>query len=343
MAAIERDVQTTDDTTKYDLAWYQRLLVSMIKYGPIPQHIAFIMDGNRRYARDLSERVITGQFRVSGDFMAAIERDVQTTDDTTKYDLAWYQRLLVSMIKYGPIPQHIAFIMDGNRRYARDLSERVITGHMEGFETLISVLSWAKELGIKEITVYAFSIENFSRPREEVEGLLDLARCKIPLVLRESHHLQRLGVRIRLLGKKELIAEDLRTQFELLEKSTEANRGSVLNICFAYTSTQEICDAVNKVDKNEALTRDNIERELYTKNCLPLDLLIRTSGEVRLSDFLLWQAQFTCLCFSTPYWPKFSLWDFCGAIRYYQTYYPQIQKTQQLVQQSNHAVNEMQR
>ena len=72
-------------------------------------------------------------------------------------------------------------------------------------------------------------------------------RCKIPLVLRESHHLQRLGVRIRLLGKKELIAEDLRTQFELLEKSTEANRGSVLNICFAYTSTQEICDAVNKV------------------------------------------------------------------------------------------------
>ena len=167
--------------------------------------------------------------------------------DVSKYDLPWYHRLLVKMIQHGPIPRHIAFIMDGNRRYAKDLSQRVITGHMEGFETLINVLSWAKELGVKELTVYAFSIENFKRPRDEVDGLFNLARSKIPLLLNESHQLQKLGVKIRLLGKRELIADDLRTEFENLEKSTQHNEDSILNVCFAYTSTQEICDAVNKV------------------------------------------------------------------------------------------------
>ena len=170
-------------------------------------------------------------------------------DASQKYGIAWYHKLLIKMIQCGPIPEHIAFIMDGNRRYARGLSQRVITGHKEGFETLLSVLSWARELGVREITVYAFSIENFKRPQDEVDGLFDLARSKIPLVLEESHHLQRLGVRIKLLGKRELIPEDLKYKFELLEESTKNNNDAVLNVCFAYTSSQEICDAVNQVSR----------------------------------------------------------------------------------------------
>ncbi|PWA20622.1 hypothetical protein CCH79_00011549, partial [Gambusia affinis] len=197
----------------------------------------------------------------------------------------------------GPMPKHVAFIMDGNRRFARKKKLERHDGHMQGFNKLAETLRWCKHLNIPEVTVYAFSIENFKRSKEEVDGLLDLARQKFERLLEEQENLEKHGVCIRVLGDLNMLPLDLQQVIAKAVVMTKNHNKCFLNVCFAYTSRYEITNAVREMawgveqglikasDVSEAL----LSECLYSSNSPNPDLLIRTSGEVRLSDFLLWQ------------------------------------------------------
>ncbi|XP_029427078.1 dehydrodolichyl diphosphate synthase complex subunit DHDDS isoform X2 [Rhinatrema bivittatum] len=212
-------------------------------------------------------------------------------------ELTIIERLCANILKAGPMPKHVAFIMDGNRRYAQKCHVERQEGHSQGFEKLAETLRWCLNLGIHEVTVYAFSIENFKRSKEEVQGLMELARQKFARLLEEQDNLEKHGVCIRVLGDLTLLPLDIQ---ELIARTVLATRNynkCFLNVCCAYTSRHEITNAVREMawgvergllepsDVSEAL----LDKCLYTNNSPNPDLLIRTSGEVRLSDFLLWQ------------------------------------------------------
>ncbi|XP_040985098.1 dehydrodolichyl diphosphate synthase complex subunit DHDDS isoform X2 [Haliaeetus albicilla] len=212
-------------------------------------------------------------------------------------ELTIIERFCANIIKAGPMPKHVAFIMDGNRRYAQKCHVERQQGHSQGFDKLAQTLRWCLNLGIREVTVYAFSIENFKRSKEEVDGLMDLARQKFSRLLEEQESLKKHGVCIRVLGDLPLLPLDIQ---ELIAQAVLATRNynkCFLNVCFAYTSRHEISNAVREMawgveqgllepsDVSESL----LDKCLYTNNSPDPDLLIRTSGEVRLSDFLLWQ------------------------------------------------------
>ncbi|XP_064381108.1 dehydrodolichyl diphosphate synthase complex subunit DHDDS isoform X3 [Dromaius novaehollandiae] len=212
-------------------------------------------------------------------------------------ELTVIERLCANIIKAGPMPKHVAFIMDGNRRYAQKCHVQRQQGHSQGFDKMAQTLRWCLNLGIQEVTVYAFSIENFKRSKEEVDGLMDLARQKFSRLLEEQENLKKHGVCIRVLGDLPLLPLDIQ---ELIAQAVLATRNynkCFLNVCFAYTSRHEISNAVREMawgveqgllepsDVSESL----LDKCLYTSNSPDPDLLIRTSGEVRLSDFLLWQ------------------------------------------------------
>nr|XP_009941747.1 PREDICTED: dehydrodolichyl diphosphate synthase isoform X2 [Opisthocomus hoazin] len=215
-------------------------------------------------------------------------------------ELTIIERFCANIIKAGPMPKHVAFIMDGNRRYARKCHVERQQGHSQGFDKLAQTLRWCLNLGIREVTVYAFSIENFKRSKEEVDGLMDLARQKFSRLLEEQESLKKHGVCIRVLGDLPLLPLDIQ---ELIAKSVLATRN--------YNN-----------DVSESL----LDKCLYTSNSPDPDLLIRTSGEVRLSDFLLWQTSHSCLVFQSVLWPEYSFWNLCEAILRFQMNYSALQK-----------------
>ncbi|XP_044523852.1 dehydrodolichyl diphosphate synthase complex subunit DHDDS isoform X4 [Gracilinanus agilis] len=210
-------------------------------------------------------------------------------------ELTLLERFCANIIKAGPMPKHIAFIMDGNRRYAQKCQVERQEGHSQGFDKLAETLRWCLNLGIREVTVYAFSIENFKRSKNEVDGLMELARQKFTRLMEEQ---------------------------------------CFLNVCFAYTSRHEISNAVKEMawgveqglldssDVSESL----LDKCLYTNNSPNPDILIRTSGEVRLSDFLLWQTSHSCLVFQPILWPEYSFWNLCEAILQFQVNHSMLQK-----------------
>ncbi|KAM4046224.1 dehydrodolichyl diphosphate synthase complex subunit DHDDS isoform 3-T3 [Anomaloglossus baeobatrachus] len=212
-------------------------------------------------------------------------------------ELSLIERLCANVLKAGPIPKHVAFIMDGNRRYAQKCHVARQEGHSQGFEKLAETLRWCLNLGICEVTVYAFSIENFKRSKEEVDGLMELARQKFTRLLEEKNKLQKHEVCIRVIGDLSLLPEDIQKLIAHAVLETKAYSKCFLNVCFAYTSRHEISNAVREVawGVQEGLLEPRDVSEnllgqcLYTSNSPDPDLLIRTSGEVRLSDFLLWQ------------------------------------------------------
>ncbi|XP_071309627.1 dehydrodolichyl diphosphate synthase complex subunit DHDDS isoform X2 [Agelaius tricolor] len=212
-------------------------------------------------------------------------------------ELTIIERFCANIIKAGPMPKHVAFIMDGNRRYAQKCHVERQQGHSQGFDKLAQTLRWCLNLGIREVTVYAFSIENFKRSKEEVDGLMDLARQKFSRLLEEQENLKKHGVCIRVLGDLPLLPVDIQELIAQAVLATRSYNKCFLNVCFAYTSRHEISNAVREMawgveqgllepsDVSESL----LDKCLYTNNSPDPDLLIRTSGEVRLSDFLLWQ------------------------------------------------------
>ncbi|XP_066595345.1 dehydrodolichyl diphosphate synthase complex subunit DHDDS isoform X2 [Prorops nasuta] len=226
--------------------------------------------------------------------------------------------------------------MDGNRRYANKNNVEKIEGHTRGFDKLAESLQWCMDLGISEVTVYAFSIENFKRTKEEVDCLMELASQKFQRLLDEKEKLMEHGVCVRVIGNLSLIPDKVKRHIAEAMFLTKDNNNAILNVAFAYTSRDEITyaikdvlDGVKSTDiKIEDINDDLLSKCLYTYKSPDPDLLIRTSGEHRLSDFLMWQCTNTYIHFVNVLWPEFSVWDFLRAIFFYQRYYSQLIKEQ---------------
>ncbi|KHC32815.1 di-trans,poly-cis-decaprenylcistransferase [Candida albicans P76067] len=226
------------------------------------------------------------------------------------------KKMLGRIIMTGPVPQHVGIIMDGNRRYAKTHKIEIKEGHSLGFDTMASILELLYESGVKCATVYAFSIENFKRSQYEVKWLMELAKSKFTQINQHGLLCEEYGVKIRILGNTKLLPRDVLEILEKTEEITKNNTRAVLNVCFPYTSRDEITHSIKSlVDEATKggidITEEAIDRHLYTKDVPPLDLLVRTSGTFRLSDFLLWQtvSPECAVVFVDKLWPAFKPWD----------------------------------
>jgi len=241
-----------------------------------------------------------------------------------------YERRLLAEIRRDKLPQHIGLILDGNRRYARALGLMdVLEGHRRGANKLEEVLTWCAELDIRMVSIWILSTENLHRPPEELVGLLNLIEQKMRDVARDpkTHHKR---MRIRAIGKLELLPPSLQSAIREAEEATREYDTLFLNVAVGYGGRQEIADAVQALLRErlgqgatpeEAIrevTPDNVGKYLYTYDLPDPELIIRTSGELRLSGFLLWQSAYSEFYFCDAYWPAFRRIDLLRAIRSYQ-------------------------
>jgi undecaprenyl diphosphate synthase len=208
------------------------------------------------------------------------------------------------------IPRHVAIIMDGNGRWAQKRGLHRLMGHRAGIDALKRVVTAAQKFGIQYLTVYAFSTENWQRPSWEVSGLLQLLSEYLPSYGAE---LTRQGVRLRMIGNHERLTSGLKSQINNIQEQTRHNNGLHLTIAFGYGARDEIMDAVRHIARQaqagdidpEAISEDMFTSALSTHDLPDPDLLIRTSGELRISNFLLWQLAYTELFFTETLWPDF--------------------------------------
>ena len=225
------------------------------------------------------------------------------------------------------MPEHVGIILDGNRRWAWEKQLTISDGHFMGAKVGEELLDWTVELGIKTLTLYVFSTENFERQSDEVKGLLKLIEGEARR-LGSDRRLHSNMVRVKILGRTDLLPNSLQEALVDIEKSTKNYSHHFLNVAIAYTGRAEIVDATKKIieDVNQGvlssqqLDEDTFMKYLYTAH-LPNpnpDLVIRTSGEERLSGFLLWQSAYSELVFVDVYWPGFRKIDFLRALRLYQ-------------------------
>ena len=310
------------------------------------------------------------------------------------------RELLIGSLKCGPIPEHVAFVMDGNRRWARQSKVETIEGHNMGFEALARILEVCYKSGVRVVTIYAFSIENFKRSKYEVDALMDMAKTKLVQLSQHGELLDRYGASVRILGDRSLMRQDVQHEIDRAVEMTKHNDSAVLNVCFPYTGREEITHSVREtvrdfskpparpqlkrpfsethIQRNilsrqlpaveeeelarelstatsdadsiseqdlealshvdpassqtststspvlkavqrrptnlpdpESITAETLTKNTYTHDAPPLDLLIRTSGVARLSDFMLWQVhESTEIKFLDILWPDFDLWHF---------------------------------
>ncbi|WP_372712983.1 isoprenyl transferase [Ilyobacter sp.] len=201
------------------------------------------------------------------------------------------------------VPNHIAIIMDGNGRWAKKRGLPRTMGHRAGAKALKKILTHAGELGIKYLTVYAFSTENWKRPKKEVDTLMKLFK---EYLKNEKNTMMKNGVRLMVSGKKEGVSRELLEEISKTEKLTRDNDRITLNIAFNYGGRSEIVDAVNKIIKEglTEVTEESFAKYLYSDIPDP-ELLIRTSGELRISNFLLWQIAYSELYITDLAWPDF--------------------------------------
>ncbi len=236
-----------------------------------------------------------------------------------------YEKRLRSQINGSEIPEHVGLILDGNRRWARDMGMSIKDGHQYGFEKLKEVLRWCWETGIHTVTVYALSTENFNRSDQEMNELLRLAEKGFKDVL-NSKDVEDNEVRITALGRLDLLSEPLRSTIAEVTAKTKDYGRNKLNVAIAYGGRAEIIDATKKIVESVSegiLRKDEINegifsKYLYTAGQKDPDLIIRTSGEERLSGFLLWQSAYSEFYFLDVYWPELRRIDFLRAIRTYQ-------------------------
>lgn len=242
----------------------------------------------------------------------------------------FYERRLLREVRRGMLPRHIGLILDGNRRYARELGlTDFLEGHRLGADKLGQVLDWLEELQIRIITIYVLSTENLARPPEELTRLLELIEAKMRAVAVEPKIHQK-GVRVRAVGQLELLPQSLQAAIVEAQAATHAYDNFYLNIAVGYGGRQEIADAVKQLLRDHArqhasleeiadeITPEAIGKYLYMYDLPDPDLIIRTSGEVRLSGFLLWQSAYSEFYFCDAYWPAFRKIDLLRAIRSYQ-------------------------
>jgi len=232
---------------------------------------------------------------------------------------------LLEEIKQHPVPHHIAIIMDGNRRFAKSLNLSPETGHLFGREKIEEVLEWCFDLDIKILTIYAFSMDNFNRNSKEVRTLMNLFREELEHV-KTDPRVHSNQVRIRVIGHLESLPKDIqKSAYDVMDITKQYSKYS-LNLAIAYGGREEIIQAIQHIARdvkhNRIRLKDISERKvasyLYTTGLPDPDLILRTSGEERISNFLLWQLAYSELYFSDVYWPAFQKRDFLQAIRTYQ-------------------------
>ncbi len=220
--------------------------------------------------------------------------------------------------------EHIAVIMDGNGRWAAKRGLPRNAGHKKGAEVVIEIAKAAKELGVKFLTLYAFSTENWKRSREEVDGLMNLLR---EYLAKDFKELKENDVRIRFIGERQMLADDIVAKIEELEKSTAQNKSLGLQVALSYGSRQEILHAVKEIAsqvKSGDMSLKDIDEQsfsamLYTAGVPDPDLVIRTSGEQRISNYLLWQIAYAEFFFTKTLWPDFTKTELQEIIESYQT------------------------
>ncbi|WP_436345807.1 polyprenyl diphosphate synthase [Natronorubrum sp. FCH18a] len=224
-------------------------------------------------------------------------------------------------------PTHVAVIQDGNRRYARRKGDDATDGHREGAKTTERVLEWCQDVGVEELTLYAFSTENFDRPDEENQALFDLL-CEKLREFADADRVHENEVRIRVIGEVDRLPERVRDAVDYAERQTRGYDRFVLNIALAYGGRSQLLEAVQGVASDveagtlepDAIDVETIEDRLYDQPVRDVDLIIRTGGDERTSNFLPWHANGNeaAVFFCTPYWPEFSKADFLRGIRTYE-------------------------
>jgi short-chain Z-isoprenyl diphosphate synthase len=240
-----------------------------------------------------------------------------------------YGRWLEAGVRERAVPQHVGIILDGNRRWARQTGRDQVEAYRLGAAKLDEVLTWCADLGIPAVTLWAFSTENLARTPDEVRGLFSVIEAKLDQVAADPR-IHRRRVKIRAAGKLDLLPDSTLQAIRRAEAATSTYGDLVLTFALAYGGRQEIVDAVQRLvrdkakqgatieDLVEGVTQDEIARYLYAPDLPDPELIIRTSGEVRLSGFLLWQSAYSEFYFCDVHWPAFRKIDFLRAIRSYQ-------------------------
>lgn len=206
----------------------------------------------------------------------------------------------------------MGMIMDGNRRWAKEKGLPQLEGHRLGYEKLKEATKWAREAGVQNVIVYAFSTENWNRTESEVSYLMDLIRL---LLTRELEHLKKENIRVLCLGDRRRFSQDIQTLMDKAEKETARNNGLTLGLCLSYGGRAEITQAANlAISASEPVDEESFSKYLWTSGLPDPDLIIRTGGEQRLSGFLTWQSVYSELFFAKAYWPAFSKKEFMDII-----------------------------
>lgn len=247
---------------------------------------------------------------------------------------------IVEQIKKNKIPKHVAIIMDGNGRWAKRQGQHRIFGHSAGVESVRETLVAASEIGVKYLTVYAFSTENWNRPKEEIDGLMDLL---VQTISNEVESLNKNEVRLNAIGDPQKLPEACRNELNRAIKETASNTRITLTLALNYSAKWEItnaCKLIAEDVKNNTISSSDINDELInqylsTKNIPEPELLIRTSGEQRISNFLLWQIAYTELYFTDTFWPDFKKDNFYKAILEFQSRERRFGKVSEQIQNAD--------
>jgi tritrans,polycis-undecaprenyl-diphosphate synthase [geranylgeranyl-diphosphate specific] len=238
-----------------------------------------------------------------------------------------YEKILWNQIKDGKIPEHIGVILDGNRRWALKQRMRPWEGHRLGADKVEDLLNWCLDLKVRTVTLYVFSTENFNRPKREVREIMELFNERLKIVF-SNERIFKNKVQIKAIGRINLLPESTQKLIQEIEESTKQFSQHYLNMAIAYGGRAEIIDAAKRIATDvevgkltvEDIDEKLVEKHLYTAH-LPKsdpDMIIRSSGEERLSGFLLWQGAYSELCFVDVFWPDFRRIDFWRTIRTYQ-------------------------
>ena len=235
------------------------------------------------------------------------------------------EKRLAELVRKEPVPKHLAIIMDGNRRFAGAHGMGVQDGHQAGRDTLEELLNWCLELQIRILTVYALSTENFSRSPEELDGLMDLFDHALRDIATDER-VHRHRIRVRVIGNRLALPPRVQEAIEIAERATQDYSSYQYNVALAYGGRDEIVQAIRTLAREvrdgrldpDQIDSDAVSRHLYTRDLPDPDLIFRTSGEERISNFLLWQSAYAELYFSDVMWPGLTRLEFLRAIRTFQ-------------------------
>jgi short-chain Z-isoprenyl diphosphate synthase len=241
----------------------------------------------------------------------------------------FYEKRLSQKLLLGPAPKHLGVILDGNRRYAKSLGLPVAEGHRLGAKLIKQLLSWCIDFKIPVVTLWVFSTQNFSRDPGEVKALMDLF-IEQANAMRTDADFKKQDIRIRVIGRKDQLPDDVKHALDTLESETAERKGMLVQLALGYGGREEIVDAAKAYlstaekagkslhDAIDGLTEESLSTHLYSGDVPDPDFIIRTSGEVRLSGFLLWQAAYSEYYFLDVNWPAFRRIDFLRALRSFQ-------------------------